>query len=54
MASGKLGAVHMQHLRAWRGSVETVKRQSLLSAVGLMTAGILGLVWVAIKGTAPH
>lgn len=44
----------MQHLRAWRGSVETVKRQSLLSAVGLMTAGILGLVWVAIKGTTPH
>lgn len=40
----------MQHLRNWRQSVATVKRQSLMTAIGIITAGILGLVWMAVKG----
>lgn len=40
----------MQHLRQWRESVATVKRQGIMTAVGILTAGILGLIWLAIKG----
>lgn len=40
----------LQHLRAWRESADTVKRQGLVTAVGIIIAGILGLVWLAIKG----
>jgi hypothetical protein len=40
----------MQHLRAWRESVSTVKRQSLITAVGILTAGVLGLIWMAVRG----
>lgn len=40
----------MQHLRAWRESISTVKRQTLISAVGVITVGILGLIWVSLKG----
>jgi hypothetical protein len=40
----------MQHLRAWRESVATVKRQSLLTAIGIITVGVLGLIWTTIKG----
>ena len=40
----------MQHLREWRQSVNTVKRQGLLTAVVVITTGILGLIWLAIKG----
>lgn len=43
----------MQHLRAWRNSVETVKRQGLLSAIGIIVAGIIGLVWTAVKVGPP-
>lgn len=39
-----------QHLRAWRQSIETVKRQSLMTAIGVITVGILGAIWLAIKG----
>lgn len=42
----------MQHLREWRESVATVKRQSLMTAIGIITAGILGLIWVAVKGSS--
>lgn len=42
----------MQHLRAWREAVATVKRQSLMTAIGIITAGVLGLVWLAVKGGA--
>ena len=45
----------MQHLRAWRNSVETVKRQGLLTAVGIIIAGVIGLIWTAVKaGQPPH
>lgn len=39
----------MQHLRQWRESVETVKKQGLITAVGIITAGIIGLIWLSIK-----
>lgn len=41
----------MQHLREWRESVATVKRQSLITAIGILTVGILGLIWAALRGT---
>lgn len=45
----------MQHLRAWRTSVSTVKRQGLMSAVGIIVIGVLGLIWTAMKtGATPH
>jgi hypothetical protein len=40
----------MQHLRNWRQSVATVKRQSLMTAIGIITAGVLAIVWMAAKG----
>lgn len=40
----------MQHLRAWRESVATVKRQGMITAVGIIIAGVLGLIWVSIRG----
>lgn len=40
----------MQFLRGWRESTGTVKRQGLITAVGILTAGILGLLWMAIRG----
>ena len=40
----------LQHLRAWRESIATVKRQSLITAIGVITAGVLGLLWMAFKG----
>jgi hypothetical protein len=40
------------HLRGWRESTETIKRQGIMTAVGVITLGILGLIWTAIsKGT---
>lgn len=39
-----------QHLRAWRQSSDTVKSQGLVAAVGILVTGILGLVWIALKG----
>lgn len=40
----------MQHLRAWRKSVNTVKQQSLMTAIGIITAGLLGGLWMLLKG----
>ena len=40
----------LQHLRDWRLSVAAIKRQGLLTAVGVITVGILGLIWMAIGG----
>ncbi|TGP25904.1 hypothetical protein EN828_10515 [Mesorhizobium sp. M2D.F.Ca.ET.185.01.1.1] len=41
----------LQHLRAWRESVATVKKQSLITAVGIVIAGALGLLWLGFKGS---
>lgn len=43
----------MQHLREWRESIATVKRQSLITAIGILVAGALGLVWMAVKVGPP-
>jgi hypothetical protein len=40
----------MQHLRAWRESVATVKRQSLITAIGILVAGALGMLWLGLRG----
>lgn len=40
----------MAFLRRWRQSTGTIQRQSLVTAVAIITAGILGLFWVAIRG----
>ena len=40
----------MQHLRQWRESIASVKRQSIITAVGVITLGALGLLWTAVKG----
>ncbi len=39
-----------QFMRSWRLSTETIKRQGLISAVTVIVAGILGLIWIAVKG----
>ena len=38
-----------QHLRSWRQSTEAVKRQSMLAAIGVVTAGMLALIWSIIR-----
>lgn len=37
-----------QHLRSWRESTDTVKRQGLVTAAGALVVAFLGLVWTAI------
>lgn len=37
------------HLRSWRQSTEAVKRQSMLAAIGIVTAGMLALIWGIIR-----
>lgn len=37
-----------QHLRAWRESADTVKRQGLVTAIGVLVMGGLGLIWAAL------
>lgn len=39
-----------QMLRDWRRSADTVKRQSLITAVGILTAGIIGAIVMYFKG----
>lgn len=39
-------------IRSWRQSTEAVKRQGIISAVGVIVVGVLGLIWLAIKGPA--
>lgn len=37
------------HTRRWRRSVETVGRQSLVSAVVILITGFAGAIWMAIQ-----
>lgn len=39
----------LQHLRSWRASTEAVKRQSMIAAIGIVTAGTLALIWQTIR-----
>jgi hypothetical protein len=41
----------MAHLRSWRESVATVKQQGLITAIGVITVGMLGLIWLGLKGS---
>lgn len=43
----------MQHLRSWRNSVATVKRQGFIAATGVIVVGVLGLIWTAISNNHP-
>lgn len=38
----------MQHLRNWRNSVTTIKRQGFIAATGVIVVGVLGLIWTSI------
>jgi hypothetical protein len=38
------------HLRSWRLSVEAMRTKTILTAVGIVVTGVLGAVWLAIKG----
>lgn len=40
----------MAYLRSWRESIAQAKRHSIFTAIGVITAGILGLIWMALKG----
>ncbi len=42
------------HVRVWRQSVDTVKRQSLIAAVGILVSGIAGAIWMAISFKTGH
>lgn len=39
-----------QHLRQWRGTVETAKRQGIITGVAILVTGVFATIWVAIKG----
>jgi len=41
----------MAFIRSWRQSSDAVKRQGLLTAIGIIVAGGLGLIWLAVKGS---
>lgn len=38
-----------RHLRQWRESIETVKKQSLKTAIGVIVTGVLGYLLVAFS-----
>lgn len=37
-----------QYLRSWRESIEAAKRQGLVSAILVITGGVLGAIWLAL------
>lgn len=39
----------IEHARKWRKALEQVETKGLLTAVGLIVAGALGLLWAALK-----
>lgn len=43
-----------QHVRAWRHSFETVKRQGIISAIGVITVGVLALFWQKVGNPSPQ
>lgn len=44
----------MAHVRLWRQSVDTVRKQSLIAAVGIIVSGIAGAVWLAFTLKTGH
>ena len=43
----------MVFLRSWRLSTEAVKRTTVVTAVTTIVIGILGLIWLVLKGGQP-
>ena len=39
----------IEHARKWRKALEQVETKGLLTAVAVIVAGVLGLVWAAVK-----
>lgn len=39
-----------RHLRSWRQSTETIKRQGIIVATSTFIIGLLGLLWAALRG----
>lgn len=39
----------MQFVREWRGTVASVRRKGLLTAVGILVAGMLSAVWLGLQ-----
>jgi hypothetical protein len=39
------------HVRAWRQSVETIRTRGLIAATGIIVTGVMGAVWMGIKGS---
>lgn len=39
----------MQHLRAWRTSVEGVQQKTIFALVGIVASGIIAAFWVGFK-----
>lgn len=44
----------MQFVRSWRKSTDTMKRQGLVSAIGVLTVGFLGAVGLVIREWFSH
>lgn len=40
-----------QHLRNWRKSGEEIKRKSLMVVIGTFLTGLIGLIWLGIRGS---
>ena len=36
-----------QSLREWRNSMDAIRRHGLLTAIGVIVVGILGLIWMS-------
>ncbi|MBI2718150.1 MAG: hypothetical protein HYX36_05225 [Rhizobiales bacterium] len=52
-ASKPAGLIEMQKdfqsLREWRRSMESVRRHSLLTAVGVIVVGVLAIIWMNLS-----
>ena len=50
-ASKPAGLIEMQKdfqsLREWRNSMDAIRRHGLLTAIGVVVVGILGLIWMS-------
>ncbi len=43
----------MGFLHSWRTSTAAIGRHGMLTAVGVVVVGLLGLIWLSIKGGQP-
>ena len=40
----------LAYVRAWRESVDAVKRKGLLVAITIVVTGLAGTIWMAVRG----